>query len=525
MKTKVMLIVGILMVITTITIHAGGQKEKVEPTGIVVNKTGFPIVEEKITLKGFALLGSANGPYEEMRLFRDYEKMTNIHIEWDTPGAGNVNERKNLILASGDLPDFFIRDVLDDSDIVRYGDDGTLIPLKDYFEQYGTNISQVLKKYPEIEKSITAPDGHIYGLPYTSIHLPTLVWRYPLVNMTWIERLGLNCPTNHQELIDMLRVFRDKDANGNGDPTDEIPYSGHNNKFLFFGIAGMFGIKQDVEYDFLYPIKVENRKVKIQVTDDNYKEALQYFAVLFQEGLMDQEIFIHSSKDYFAKLADGRIGYTVLWQPQNAGKYATEYDAIVPLKGPRGDQYWNFKRPVVYGRNCFSITSANKYPEATVRWVDYFYSDEGATKLYLVDEEFYTVTSDGKFKFKKEILEAPEGFTRFMGKQSMNVGAFVPAFTTAKHQEPRMAGTPMLSYIEKVKPYLNNNVVQIPLFEPEDQKRINQIRSDLDVYLQEMQANFTTGKASFDKWNEYVATVKRMGLEEMELIIQKALFR
>ena len=70
---------------------------------VEVNPTGFPIVNEKITLKGFARLDPQHGPWEEMTLWKDYEEMTNIHIVWDTPGKQNVDERKNLVLALVDL--------------------------------------------------------------------------------------------------------------------------------------------------------------------------------------------------------------------------------------------------------------------------------------------------------------------------------------------------------------------------------------------------------------------------------------
>ena len=46
------------------------------------------------------------------------------------------------------------------------------------------------------------------------------------LNKQWLENLKLEMPTTLDELTDVLRAFRDQDANGNGDPSDEIPLTG-----------------------------------------------------------------------------------------------------------------------------------------------------------------------------------------------------------------------------------------------------------------------------------------------------------
>lgn len=49
----------------------------------------------------------------------------------------------------------------------------------------------------------------------------------PLVylNKTWLDNLGLTYPETVEELYTVLKAFKEQDANGNGDPNDEIPIS------------------------------------------------------------------------------------------------------------------------------------------------------------------------------------------------------------------------------------------------------------------------------------------------------------
>ena len=40
---------------------------------------------------------------------------------------------------------------------------------------------------------------------------------------TRLDHLGLDMPTTTDEFVEVLRAFKDNDANGNGNPNDEIP--------------------------------------------------------------------------------------------------------------------------------------------------------------------------------------------------------------------------------------------------------------------------------------------------------------
>ena len=52
---------------------------------------------------------------------------------------------KNLILASGDLPDAFYKADFTDSDLVTYGQVGLIIPLEDLIEEYAPNIKALFR--------------------------------------------------------------------------------------------------------------------------------------------------------------------------------------------------------------------------------------------------------------------------------------------------------------------------------------------------------------------------------------------
>ena len=106
------------------------------------------------------------------------------------------------------------------------GAQGYILPLNEYLDNSSVGYAAAFEKLPGLRDYITTPDGNIYSLPNVdgSLHVQynMKLW----INTTWLENLGLEMPTTTEEFYDVLKAFKEQDANGNGDPDDEIPLSG-----------------------------------------------------------------------------------------------------------------------------------------------------------------------------------------------------------------------------------------------------------------------------------------------------------
>src|SRR5699024_8876475 len=82
------------------------------------------------------------------------------------------------------------------------------------------------------------------------------------------------------------------------------------------------------------------------------------------------------------------------------------------LEGPNGDRsYPHVGHPVVT-LGSFVITKENKHPEATIRWMDYFYGDEGAKLFFMgVEGETFKENDDGTFEYLDHITNSKDGLT------------------------------------------------------------------------------------------------------------------
>lgn len=371
----------------------------------------WKITDESVTLRVMI----ANTPehpddMNEQELFKRAEERTGIHIEWVMPGSSAFNEQKALALASGDMPDIILNG-LTDSEIARYGADGTLYSYNELMKEHtgmAPNLEHIFKEREDIKKFITSPDGNIYSTPRINEGAWMKQNGNAIINVQWLERLGLEMPSSIDELKEVLRAFKEQDANGNGDPDDELPLTiaasdsklqGNSGGFNL--LMGSFGVIADNDFRML-----QNGKLVCSAATEGWKEGISYFHELYSEGLMDAEAFTMDGNQYLAKLAadPSIVGVAGVWDinDQVITPNATEkYDYIKPLKGPDGQE------PIVYkyaapgwDRSGCVISSQTKYPEEALRWVDFIYDKinslemiegEFGGRLQLQDEGYYII--------------------------------------------------------------------------------------------------------------------------------------
>jgi putative aldouronate transport system substrate-binding protein len=71
--------------------------------------------------------------------------------------------------------------------------------------------------------------------------------------------------------------------------------------------------------------------------------------------------------------------------------------------------------------------------------------------------------------------------------------------------------------------YQKDPAYAYPVFSVQDAEKVNDIRKDLDIYINECVAKFITGEMNFNKWDEYVKTCEKMRIKELEGFFQKSL--
>ncbi len=197
---------------------SNGEANQKNPENI--NESGMPIVKEPITLEFFVGLNpGVEGKLNEISSMKEYTEMTNININWQAISSDAIEEKRNLALASGNLPDAFYGASLPPADIFKYAQQGSFIKLNDLIDKHAPNLKKILDEYPDIRRAITYPDGNIYSLPY--LRDPEFIspQAFPLMyfNKETLDAVGMGAPKTTEEFYQYLKAIKEQEP-------DIIPY-------------------------------------------------------------------------------------------------------------------------------------------------------------------------------------------------------------------------------------------------------------------------------------------------------------
>ncbi|THF84478.1 extracellular solute-binding protein [Cohnella fermenti] len=494
---------------------ASASGAAVEPSGSASAEAS----KEPITLKLMGPKQPIQGPWEQMDFFKEMETRTGIHFEFDNPPSTSFAEKKNLAFASGELPDVFFAAQLTASEEVTYGQQGSLIPLEDLIEEHAPNIKKLLDANPDIRKSITTTDGHIYSLPQVTELAHNLINK-TWINGSWMKKVGVDqAPTTVDELYEMLKKFKEGDANGNG-KDDEIPLSGSDIGAVRQSILPAFGL-------LTTDVQVNDGKVLYAATSEGYKQYLSFMNKLYKEQLLDNEIFSHTNEQFTAKGKSGQLGVFLAAAPFLVLDIKTDEDNFLNPTLPALTSEYN-PNPVYMlnngvQRGTFAITSHNKYPERTMEWVDYLYTVEGAALANSgIEGKGWKWLDDAHTTWDRIAVEG-KNIEETRASNTPDPGNVIPTFKSKEFNYK--INNPVTQWLhQSSEPYLSIARMAYPLvyFTDEEQKRLNVLTTDLNTYVSQMEAKFILSKDVNAGWDDYVSTINKMKVSELLDIYQAA---
>lgn len=349
---------------------------------------GLPILKEKKTFRIARVKNALDSTSDtnDKPILQELEKETNIHIDWIDIPPGEGQAEQVSILLSTDMPDAFMG-LLSTDDIIK--DYDSFVPLGDLMDQYAPHIkADYAKTNGEAMKILTYPNGKMYSF-MSSVYTQHKSWTIGVqfINKKWLERVGMDVPTNLDDYYKVLKAFKEQDANGNGDPNDEIPLGFCENEFQarLIQLMGPFGFNDN--------FRIENGKVLPTANTPEYRQFLEYYNKLANEGLVDVEGFSQTAQQFMSKAKQGLYGTFFAWTPDTIiddPDLASQYVQLLPMTAPGLEG-----RETVYGTKNrfmgiaagFTVTSACKDPEALVRWYDQMASSVDMKQTARIGEE------------------------------------------------------------------------------------------------------------------------------------------
>ena len=509
-----------------------------------------PIANEVVTVRIFAPQDGEYSRAENLQT-KELEEKLGIKIEWVIAPTGSTREKLNLLFAGQnaegvDLVLVGVGERLDMVTEAQLASQGLILPLTEYYDTISVGYKQAFEDLPGMREYITHPDGNIYSLPNVdgSLHV-----QYQLkcwINQKWLDNLGLATPTTTEEFYQVMKAFKEQDANGNGDPNDEIPLSTSKN-----GVSAMIDGFLMAPFQ-LTPMTtrmyVDNGVVTYAPIQEGYREGLRFLNKMYAEGLINPESFTQQSSNQVNVNENGeetvigaflamRPGYATNMAADGARKWE-EYRILAPLTGPTGQCISDWNPYVMYQTGMCFIPAGAKNPEAAFRLVDYLATKEGSIRSsFGVEGVHWRKATEGEVGLDgepSEITALPHSDVNYSWTQLCGLvrnTRFTCFLTT--NPDPYAPDVAPLDGRQVVlyQGSLLHEAVRQPLesvlpglyFTEDVSEEIALLQTAVNDYQQECMVAFITGDMNLDtEWDSYVETIKSIALDDYLALYQEA---
>ena len=410
--------------------------------GVVMSAPGeYPIVKEGHVVLDVGMFWEGNvtsyeyGVNEFTTYLQDRSGIELNMVRMGSTSAESGTQFQLRIATGEELPDIMLNYAPSRLDCWDYMEDGIILPLNEYIENYSFYYNQALElmaEYnPELLGSIGAmndPDGNQPTLWKYALGIGSQYDKHAYINKVWLDNLGLEMPETIDELYEVLVAFRDKDPNGNG-LKDEIPMMGAApegkgvytpnvcdvilNAFVYFSPRQHLIDQGDGKLTF------------VSITDE-FREGIKWIRKCVEEGLIPDFSFTQDNAaqkaitDPVDPEAPTVVGVAVegvsfAFNYAAGSERVKEYVPLVPPTGPKGVQYSSVYDTAMINQNI--ITGDCEYPEIAYRFMEMMY-----------DFEVYNVMQNGT-PGKEDRWMTVEQYADYMGVEVSDIHPSVGCHT------------------------------------------------------------------------------------------------
>lgn len=268
-------------------------------------------------------------------------------------------------------------------------EDGLVMPLNSV-ESYEENMpifSQMLKDNAYIRRALTLDSGAIIGCCHVEQDIKRNAYSGFSIRTDWLENVGMEMPQTTEDLYNVLKAFKEQDANGNGDPDDEIPMSDFKEYFLMWLISGGWDVVwNDMQID---PTTGEVAWWATANNGESFKKFAKDMRKWYAEGLIDPEFNTQDTESRVVKILNDQVGFCFTY-PGEVESFAKKireaglndeahFEPMTSLQDENGNAYTSNQDMVKWAaaeQLNVVTTAAGEKTELILKMLDYMYSDE-----------------------------------------------------------------------------------------------------------------------------------------------------
>ena len=429
----------------------------------------------------------------------------------------DVGTKYSLMFASQDtLPDIVTFDYKQGSD--RYAQQGALVAFDDmaeYMPNYNAYVASLDEDTYNANVGLRkAYDGKVYYSPVFGRERSQNV-RAWLYRKDIFDKHNLSLPTTFDELYEVCRKLKKLYP-------DSYPYCVRQ-KFTNLDVTGP-SWKEYWTTGFYYDYNAE--KWCHGGTEDTMLEVITFYKKMIDAGLTPENFLTINTTSWQELIATDRGFIMPEYQTRidffngMAKSNNPEFNLVAmipPIADPEtGVAMVNKYNVDPYGMSMCNTGDKKRMANAA-KYLDWLYTDEAEVLMGWGKEgETYEVVDGKKVFITDDTNSQPNTLYGFS-----TGGTFARIDPTAIEA---METESIASTREMVLGYTmpKANPASYLAFDEEEQKLRDEINTGISTYMEETITKFLLGQEPLSKWDEYVATMKEMGIDELLEIYETA---
>lgn len=410
-------------------------------------------------------------------VWEEIGRRLNININFITVSTGrNYHIEIMALLASGTSADIVNLPV---NIINRLGDE-LFVCLNDYIEEEGANLRKLLTN--DVKLEIMDNDGRIFGIPLLSPVRPAYTW---MLRKDYLESFGMTEPETIEDWENFWRrVSEDNKSN-------IIPVCPRKpDEVLRMVIFPMFGLG----YSDFY---LQDDKFIYAWTTDRCRKAILWLRHIYKQGFLFDKYYLMNATMWSEMVLSGNLISTqgpvfrVSFFNSNKAPNTTEFEMMAarPPMGPEGSRGMKADGHVNTSF-CMAVLKDSQKIEESLKFMDYFFSDEGSVlSTWGIEGLTYNV-KDGKKVWKENIYNNRHDY-KYMAQYGIMLFLFPRNIDQGQYDLYMESGDSRTSFM-KNKPYLLDPYPTLPYSETEA------------VRYQEISYNIK--KIQYEYFNRYITS-------------------
>ena len=458
--------------------------------------------------------------YTATPVYEKFAEATGCGLDVSMLGEATANEKINIMMASGDLPDIFNMTVSQyDSNLMGAVSDGILLDMAPLLEENAPDYNAFLNADTELHDSAYNADGTL--CQFVGSNVP-VVTKGLLIRQDWLDKLNMQAPTTFDELTQVLEAFKNEMGATMPLLTNFDCETGLT-PFFNVNFAGF----RSVGYQLTAP---DSGEVVCTYASEGFINYLNYLHELNQKGILTED-FMSTGREYGNWESSYYSGAAGVWADN-----CKELDPAVRANG--ADPDWKISAFALTGEetshvsektvrsmqgNNF-ITTACSNPEAAMKMFNYCYTDDGIDLvLYGVKDLSYTGEGD-EIQFTDVMTNNENGWSLSTATFWYTAAQWLPTAQQTHYLELLYCKESMEACNYWTEAY-GDTAMLLPsgcTLTPEETTEFSNLASDVLTLFTENASRVVIGDLTEDGYRDIIEQANGMGLARMTEIYQAA---